>query len=312
MSKDLLAHSFKLLISIGFLLVIAGSVGASSHPDDPTMTGGFHHVGDFTVDGNVGIGTAAPVAELHVEKSQNGATEIKVINPLYGTNSVSVVSVGTGVPSEGGAISFTPVSFTTFAGFANFVDVAAFSNTNGLMLRTSANFGIIKFVTKLDQERMRIAADGKVGIGTEKPAFSLDVAGSVHASSFPVSSDARLKTNVRQLTNVLEKLEQIRGVSFEWNELYESLGRSTGHREIGVIAQEVEAVFPELVTTWGDENYRAVDYGRLTGILIEAVKTLNVENKELQSSNATLQNQVEALLERLEDLERAVEELKQN
>jgi len=300
MSKDLLTHRFRSLISVGLLLVIAGSVGASSHPDDPTMTGGFHHVGNFTVDGNVGIGTAAPSAELHVEKSQDGATEIKVINPSYGTNSVSV---GTGVPSEGGAISFTPMSFTTFTDFANFVDVAAFARTNGLMLRTSANSGIIKFVTKLDQERMRITPDGKVGIGTKNPVFRLDVAGSVHASSFPVSSDARLKTNVRQLTNVLEKLEQINGVSFEWNELYESLGRSTGgHREIGVIAQEVEAVFPELVTTWGDENYRAVDYGRLSGILIEAVKALKVENEELHSSNATLQNQVEALLGRLDGL----------
>jgi hypothetical protein len=71
-------------------------------------------------------------------------------------------------------------------------------------------------------------------------------------------------------------------VAFDWNDDYEALGRSTGHREIGVIAQEVEAVFPELVTTWGEDAYRAVDYGRLTGVLIEAVKELKAENDALR------------------------------
>ena len=47
-----------------------------------------------------------------------------------------------------------------------------------------------------------------------------------------------------QLTGVLDRLETIRGVSFEWNELYGSLGRATGHKEIGVVAQKVEEVFP--------------------------------------------------------------------
>ena len=59
------------------------------------------------------------------------------------------------------------------------------------------------------------------------------------------------------------------------------MGRSTGHREIGVIAQEIETQFPELVTTWGEENYRAVDYGRLSGVLIEAVKELKAQNEQL-------------------------------
>lgn len=120
--------------------------------------------------------------------------------------------------------------------------------------------------------------NGNVGIHTTGPGYPLDVAGSAHASSFPTSSDMRLKTDIKPLSHVLEKLDKLRGVSFEWNDLYESMGRSTGHREIGVVVQEVEAVFPELVTTWGDKEYRAVDYGRLTAVLIEAVKELRAEN----------------------------------
>jgi hypothetical protein len=130
---------------------------------------------------------------------------------------------------------------------------------------------------------MSLNNNGNVGIGTAPSTiFKLDVAGATHATSFPTSSDARLKTNIAPLTNVLEKLQQIHGLSFDWNEVYQSLGRSSGRREIGVIAQEVEAVFPELVSTWGEQGYRAVDYGRLTAVLIEAVKELKAENEELK------------------------------
>jgi len=127
-----------------------------------------------------------------------------------------------------------------------------------------------------------LRGNGSVGVNVE-PSYTFDVAGPAHASSFPTSSDARFKKNVRQLKNVLNKLTQVRGVSFEWNEKYDSLGRSTGHNEIGVIAQELEEVFPELVTTWGDGDYRAVDYGRLTAVLTEAIKELSARNESLRS-----------------------------
>lgn len=122
----------------------------------------------------------------------------------------------------------------------------------------------------------------RVGINQDNPAYPLDVSGACHASSFPTSSDERFKKDIRLLENVLEKIASVRGVSFDWNEAYDSLGRSTGHREIGVIAQDVEAQFPELVTRWGDKDYRAVDYGRLTAVLIEAVKELKQENESLK------------------------------
>jgi hypothetical protein len=94
-------------------------------------------------------------------------------------------------------------------------------------------------------------------------------------------SDIRLKTNVLLLSPVLERLKQVRGVTFEWNDIAETMGQLKGQQEIGVIAQEVEAVFPELVTTWGDTEYRAVDYSKLAAVLIEAVKELSSENEIL-------------------------------
>ncbi|MBI4470899.1 MAG: tail fiber domain-containing protein, partial [Acidobacteria bacterium] len=98
-----------------------------------------------------------------------------------------------------------------------------------------------------------------VGIGTINPGFRLDVAGVIRASNVS-PSDERLKTNINLLINVLEKLEQLRGVSFQWNEAAQALGHASGQSDIGVIAQEVETVFPELVYTSNTDGYKAVDY----------------------------------------------------
>jgi len=103
----------------------------------------------------------------------------------------------------------------------------------------------------------------------------------IHMTS---ASDERLKASIMPLTHVLDKLDKVRGISFEWNGLYESLGypKNGGRREIGLIAQEVEAVFPELVTSHGDEKYRVLHYEKLTAVLVEAVKELKAEMDALK------------------------------
>jgi hypothetical protein len=150
-------------------------------------------------------------------------------------------------------------------------------------------------------ERVRIDANGNVGIGTDIPAFRLDVAGVARATNFITPSDARFKTNVAQLTHVLDKLETVRGVSFDWRDARQSLDVSSRRKEIGVIAQELEAVFPELVTRWGEKAYRAVDYGRLAGVLVEAIKELRAERtnqvEEIEAKVGAQQREITALLE---------------
>jgi hypothetical protein len=103
---------------------------------------------------------------------------------------------------------------------------------------------------------------------------------------FNTTSDARLKTNVRQLDGALDKLERIRGAAFEWAETESphALGGEPGQPSIGVVAQEVEEVFPELVSIYNAEHeYKAVNYQGLTSVLIEAVKELKAQNEDLRS-----------------------------
>ena len=83
------------------------------------------------------------------------------------------------------------------------------------------------------------------------------------AANFNSTSDATLKTNVQTLTNPLDAVKQMRGVSFDWI--------SNSKSEVGVIAQEIESVIPQLVNT-NEHGIKSVKYGNIVAVLIEAIK----------------------------------------
>lgn len=93
------------------------------------------------------------------------------------------------------------------------------------------------------------------------------------------SSDARLKKNVKPIENALDKVMQINGVEFDWDEVAQDTHK--GH-DVGVIAQEVETVLPEIVHT-RDNGYKAVKYEKLVALLIESVKELQAEVESLKA-----------------------------
>lgn len=93
------------------------------------------------------------------------------------------------------------------------------------------------------------------------------------------SSDARLKDNITVIDSPLEKLSKINGVSFNWNDKQSAY--EVGKKDIGVIAQEIEEVLPELVTT-RDNGYKAVRYEKIVPLLIEAIKEQQSQIDELK------------------------------
>ena len=100
------------------------------------------------------------------------------------------------------------------------------------------------------------------------------------------TSDASLKTNVTPLARALERVEAIRGVNFEFIE--QPLCAADQGIQLGVIAQEVEAQFPEIVLT-GKDGTKTVRYDRLVAPLIEAVKELSAQNGALMARVAALE-----------------------
>ena len=97
----------------------------------------------------------------------------------------------------------------------------------------------------------------------------LDVVNEIMATDFSSLSDRRLKTNIRQIgpNTALDMVLKMRGVTYRWGPLAQSRG---GGRQIGMIAQEVEAIAPEVVADTGD--FKAVSYSRLVPLLVEALK----------------------------------------
>jgi hypothetical protein len=102
-------------------------------------------------------------------------------------------------------------------------------------------------------------------------AVNGNFSGIVTATDINSASDINLKKNIRQVEDSLNKILQIRGVNFEWKE--------SGRASVGVIAQEVEKVLPELIS--GDDA-KVVNYNGLIGVLIEAVKEQQKQIEELK------------------------------
>jgi hypothetical protein len=121
-------------------------------------------------------------------------------------------------------------------------------------------------------------------------ALLLKVNGSVQATNVTYTSDARFKTHVRPLAGALSSVLALRGVRYEWNALGVQHGGTAGASQVGVLAQEVEKIYPELVST-DKEGYKAVNYAQLTPVLIEALKELAAQNEALKAELQTVKAQ---------------------
>jgi hypothetical protein len=150
-----------------------------------------------------------------------------------------------------------------------------------------------------------LSAEGLLRLGSANVGNSggtrLVVHGQAFASGgFTSSSDARLKTQVETLTGALDALAALRGVRFEWTEAAQRV-RGVGRGvEIGVLAQELEAVFPELVVT-EPSGLKAVAYDKLVAVLVSA---LNEERAARVADVEALERRLNALEARLPPLPR--------
>lgn len=143
-----------------------------------------------------------------------------------------------------------------------------------------------------------IKTNGLVGIGMDPvPTYThsggtftnirLSVNGSVLAAGGQfVTSDSRLKTNIEELDNSLFKINQINGYSYSFIENNEYGLNLPQHAQIGVLAQEIQSIFPEAVVQT-EEGFLSVNYDMLVPVLIESVQELSKELDELKTNNSS-------------------------
>ena len=135
---------------------------------------------------------------------------------------------------------------------------------------------------------------GNVGIGTTSPSEKLHVAGNINANGTTYTSDERYKKNINTLPSTLQNLQQLRGVSYDWRQDEFPDKNFSDDKQIGVIAQELESVYPELVQTNAD-GYKSVSYSKLTPILLEAIKEQQQTIQSLEAQMVEVKQQIVAL-----------------
>jgi hypothetical protein len=237
-----------------------------------TIGGNSTVTGSGSIGGTLGIGTTAPAGGLHVLTGNGGVTS--------GAGAI-LNGPPTGNPNlelRGGGTATTP-----------YLD---FAETSGLdfSTRLMSQSGVLNVY----------------GASTTSTIFrvngSATVLGPVTAQAFSQNSDARFKTHVRPLGGALASVLAMRGVRYEWNALGVRRGGRAGAPQVGLLAQELEKVYPELVST-DAQGYKSVNYAQLTPVLIEAIKELKAENEALKAGAAadhasllTLQAQMARLL----------------
>ena len=242
-------------------------------------------------NGDVGIGTTSPSEKLHVD----GNVIVTYNNSFQGINSI------------GNKAILARVSPTS--GIINYAEYATAANLNGFVIgsddaRVKGNIATdsLEFITN-GSTRAFIDSSGNVGINTTSPSYKLDVVGDARITSGSLgvgvapnatdgridasndivaysTSDQRLKENVTPIENALEKVKTLTGVEFDWKEETAHVHGYHGH-DVGIIAQDVQAVLPEAVRT-NDSGYLSVRYEKMIALLIEANKELAARVEELE------------------------------
>ena len=219
----------------------------------------------ITDSGNVGIGTDSPDEKLDVQGNVLVGDYFKL-----GSSATYMGQLGLNRNVSTGAIynsSYGAYQIQNYLGDLEF----QIYNSSGNDVCTHRFFG-----------SGDVFFDGDVGIGDTSPSYELDVDGTIRATGDVIAySDKRVKENIKTIDNALNKVDKLRGVEF--NKIGED------KKSIGVIAQEIEKVIPEVVRE-DDKGMKSVAYGNITGVLIEAIKELKSEIEILKNKPCVCNN----------------------
>lgn len=159
-------------------------------------------------------------------------------------------------------------------GGAATIETAGINNAHGHIYFNSTNQTEIL-------TRMIIANSGYVGIGTVNPRAPLEVVGLIYCGMLTQESSKRWKTNIRTIKGALNKVKRLRGISYNQ--------QADDKRNIGLVAEEVGEVIPEIVTyEENGKDAQGLDYSRLVAVLIEAVKEQQGQIEELKDTVKSL------------------------
>ncbi|MDO8557489.1 MAG: tail fiber domain-containing protein [Candidatus Jorgensenbacteria bacterium] len=226
----------------------------------------------------IGIGTNAPAYKLDVQSGVRLGSSTEVMR----ISSAGLVGIGTTNPA-------TPLHIVGTSTISN-GNMRIASSSYGIVfsdntIQTTAAANVSNHWTLSGSNLYASSTSYSVGIGNTNPgSYKLAVTGNVQATAFYYSSDVRMKENIKPLQNSLQKIMQLQGVSFEW--------KKDGSGSIGLIAQDTQKVFPELVSTDEATGVMSLQYANLVAPLIEAVKEQQKQINKLKIELEALRKKI--------------------
>jgi hypothetical protein len=269
MSKNLTVTGNTLLGSVGNNTITGGNLtvnGSTSLVDNVTMSK------NLTVTGNTLLGSVGNETIIGGNLTVNGNVTYKGtithVDTTIETLEVNeaFIAINCARPANGGHIQDTGL----------YVNAGSFKS--GLIRLGGNSYNPDKQLTDPDglvgnSSTWALLSFNFNSTGTGEDSLADGVYDKLLVSGVYVQSDERLKTDITLLDNALEKINKLKGVTYNWKDGH-------GKTEIGVIAQDIQGQFPELV--YSGQEFLMVDYPRITAVLIEGVKELDKENKELR------------------------------
>lgn len=259
----------------GFSSSLTGKTkGVVGYINSPDGFSGYFAGGKFHVRGRVGVGTETPDAGIHLK--------------------------GTGFPET---FMFLEAATGNDAGFRIYEGTTAkwhiFNDVNAGGLRMYNTAAATAIFCKQD--------NSNVGIGTITPGYKLQVGNSgdgtqARANAWNTFSDARLKKDFTEINRPLEMVEKLTGYYYYWKEGVDQ------NRQVGFSAQEIRDVMPEVVSE-GEDGLLSVEYGKISPLLLEAIKALKNENDRLKTENSELKAISEKNEVRITEIENMLRDL---
>ena len=242
-------------------------------------------------DGSGNINTVGITASGAIAANSGSITSSQTTFNLL-TATVTTLNIGSAATTVQNGYTGTASSTNNIA-----TGAVASGSTKTLNIGTSGVSGSTTTITigsSVSGSTNTTAIYGGLGIGTAADTAN----GSIRALGTITSnySDERLKTNIQVIPNALEKVCSLRGVTYTANTLAESFGYTNKEIQVGVLSQDLEKVLPEAVKpapfdrifiegveiSKSGQDYKTVHYERIVPLLIEAIKELNSQIKELK------------------------------
>lgn len=276
-----------LLIVIGAMTAVAGTAQAGTRFAVRAAAGTADKM-VVTDTGAIGVGVTVPTGGVHIK---SGTFPYNIFKAEGNESSGGAGFIAYHVKSNG-----NPPEEGDRLGYMLFGSVDNWGNylhSSGISAKADEDWTTTSMPTAFiletsgatggRVERMRISSNGYVGIGTQTPYYHLDVNGTIRGNTI-TASDIRLKENIEPLESALDKVKNLRGVSYNWKKTDDK--NFPEGRHYGVIAQEIEKVLPEVVSTAPDGT-KSVAYMGVIPVLIEAIKE---QQKRIEALEKKLSN----------------------